>query len=174
MPGRAGKCREIREKLHLLDFSEKLQKRVGVDDGTRTRDNWNHNPGLYQLSYVHHCLNDRRASANLARPARLELTTPGLEGRCSIRLSYGRLSRRISCSQSLTPLLVGVRGFEPPTSWSQTRRATGLRYTPKTRHSTRGACLGQLNQRAGMFRLRHPRISDIKAAFPESPGFKNG
>ncbi len=26
----------------------------GVDDGTRTRDNWNHNPGLYQLSYVHH------------------------------------------------------------------------------------------------------------------------
>jgi hypothetical protein len=28
----------------------------------------------------------------LARPARLELTTPGLEGRCSIRLSYGRLS----------------------------------------------------------------------------------
>ena len=27
----------------------------------------------------------------LARPARLELTTYGLEGRCSIRLSYGRL-----------------------------------------------------------------------------------
>ncbi|CDG16062.1 conserved protein of unknown function [Xenorhabdus doucetiae] len=21
---------------------------------TRTRDNWNHNPGLYQLSYSHH------------------------------------------------------------------------------------------------------------------------
>jgi hypothetical protein len=26
----------------------------GVDDGTRTHDNRNHNPGLYQLSYVHH------------------------------------------------------------------------------------------------------------------------
>ncbi len=26
----------------------------GVADGTRTRDNWNHNPGLYQLSYGHH------------------------------------------------------------------------------------------------------------------------
>src|ERR1700688_3702313 len=26
----------------------------GVDDGTRTRDGRNHNPGLYQLSYVHH------------------------------------------------------------------------------------------------------------------------
>jgi hypothetical protein len=28
--------------------------RDGVDDGTRTRDGRNHNPGLYQLSYVHH------------------------------------------------------------------------------------------------------------------------
>ena len=27
--------------------------------------------------------------------------------------------------------LVGVTGFEPATSWSQTRRATELRYTPK-------------------------------------------
>lgn len=26
--------------------------------------------------------------------------------------------------------LVGVAGFEPTTSWSQTRRDTGLRYTP--------------------------------------------
>ncbi len=26
----------------------------GVTDGTRTRDNRNHNPGLYQLSYSHH------------------------------------------------------------------------------------------------------------------------
>ena len=28
--------------------------RGGVDDGTRTHDGRNHNPGLYQLSYVHH------------------------------------------------------------------------------------------------------------------------
>ena len=26
----------------------------GVDDGTRTHDSRNHNPGLYQLSYAHH------------------------------------------------------------------------------------------------------------------------
>ena len=26
----------------------------GVDDGARTHDDRNHNPGLYQLSYVHH------------------------------------------------------------------------------------------------------------------------
>ena len=26
--------------------------------------------------------------------------------------------------------MVGVRGFEPPASWSRTMRATKLRYTP--------------------------------------------
>ena len=30
-----------------------------------------------------------------------------------------------------TPLNVGVRGFEPPTSASQTLRASQLRYTPQ-------------------------------------------
>ena len=28
--------------------------KTGVDDGARTHDNRNHNPGLYQLSYIHH------------------------------------------------------------------------------------------------------------------------
>ncbi len=55
----------------------------GVDDGTRTRDNRNHNPGLYQLSYVHHL------SADVACPTGLEPVTPSLEGWCSIRMSYG-------------------------------------------------------------------------------------
>ena len=39
----------------------------------------------------------------LARPAGLEPTTPGLEGRCSIRLSYGRLERHCRCAQSGGP-----------------------------------------------------------------------
>jgi len=30
-----------------------LASKSGVADGTRTRDNRNHNPGLYQLSYSH-------------------------------------------------------------------------------------------------------------------------
>jgi hypothetical protein len=29
-------------------------KMSGVGDGTRTRDNRGHNPGLYHLSYTHH------------------------------------------------------------------------------------------------------------------------
>ena len=45
-----------------------------------------------------------------------------LEGSCSIQLSYGVKSGNKS---------VGVAGFEPTTSWSQTRRDTGLRYTPR-------------------------------------------
>lgn len=29
-------------------------RKAGVADGTRTHDDRNHNPGLYQLSYGHH------------------------------------------------------------------------------------------------------------------------
>jgi hypothetical protein len=54
----------------------------------------------------------------MVRPAGLEPATLDLEGRCSIQMSYGRLN------------LVGVEGFEPPTSCSQSKRATSLRYTP--------------------------------------------
>ena len=58
----------------------------GVADGVRTHDNWNHNPGLYQLSYSHHVL-ELKSKPPMARPAGVEPATHGLEGRCSIQLS---------------------------------------------------------------------------------------
>ncbi len=66
----------------------------------------------------------------LACPTGIEPVTPSLEGWCSIRLSYGHHSNR-AYPESIGHELVGVERFELPTSWSQTRRATRLRYTPE-------------------------------------------
>ncbi len=45
--------------LHAIKKPGSLNRALefsGVADGTRTHDDRNHNPGLYQLSYSHHCL----------------------------------------------------------------------------------------------------------------------
>lgn len=47
----------IEPRKKALRFSRKCLisfEFFGVADGTRTHDNRNHNPGLYQLSYSHH------------------------------------------------------------------------------------------------------------------------
>src|SRR5688572_9101978 len=115
--------------------------RYSCSSGGRWGDRRDSNPQQLEsqsrtlpLSYGHHSA--RRPL--LACPARLELTTPSLEGWCSIRLSYGQLAGH-DCKN-----LVGVRGFEPPTSCSQSKRATSLRHTPeKAANDTLGSCGGQ-------------------------------
>jgi hypothetical protein len=44
--------------------TENSQRENGVADGDRTHDHWNHNPGLYQLSYSHH---NRKLSGHLMK-----------------------------------------------------------------------------------------------------------
>jgi hypothetical protein len=51
--------------------------------------------------------------------------------RCVLMSGKTHRSQRWGLPQSfLGKIVVGARGFEPPTSCSQSRRATGLRYAP--------------------------------------------
>ena len=52
-----------------------MPERNGVDDGTRTHDDRDHNPGLYQLSYAHHCLSH---SIGAGTPGRTRTCNPRL------------------------------------------------------------------------------------------------
>ena len=98
-----------------------------MDDGTRTRDGRNHNPGLYQLSYVHHRAVNH---PNFAWPTAPE----GVAGAPGRNRTCNRWLRR----PVLYPVelradrgkLVGAEGFEPPTLCSQSRCATRLRHAP--------------------------------------------
>ena len=108
-----------------------------------------------QLRYTHHretCLK------------RLELPTHGLEGRCSIQLSYRHIAAEASIKRQkrvmgieptcpawkagVLPLNytriekayimeVGVTGFEPAASWSQTRRSSQAEPHPVAFHPHR-------------------------------------
>ena len=70
----------------------------------------------------------------MVRPEGFEPPTIRLEGGCSIRLSYGRKTRGYApyslMNETAIRKMVGVERFELPTSCSQSRRATRLRYTP--------------------------------------------
>ncbi len=74
-----------------------------------------------------------------ARPIGLEPMTHGLEGRCSVHLSYGRrcvtmqAQRTMRRSQAAVGApRVGALGFEPRTSCSQSRRANRAALRPVT------------------------------------------
>ena len=92
-----------------------------------------------QLRYTHHNYDLQSFSLFNFSEACLEGFEPpthGLEGRCSIQLSYrlmkagdGNRTHVISLEGwsstiELHPHDIGVTGFEPATSWSQTRRSS--------------------------------------------------
>ena len=57
-----------------------------MDDGTRTHDGRNHNPGLYQLSYVHHRCKSHGVIAVSSEPDRVADGAPGRARTCDPRL----------------------------------------------------------------------------------------
>ena len=53
-------------------------EKSGVDDGTRTHDDRDHNPGLYQLSYAHHIAVFRCFARRYGAPGRTRTCNPRL------------------------------------------------------------------------------------------------
>ena len=83
-----------------------------MNDGTRTRDSQSHNLVLYRLSYIHPAagkIHHNYAVNPMASWGGLEPPTDGLEGRCSIPLSYQDLMimERETGLEPATPSLEG-------------------------------------------------------------------
>ena len=90
--------------LDIIFMSKTIVLHNGVNDGTRTHDNRDHNPGLYQLSYAHHI--------QLAPP---RAGTPGRTRTC-----YPRLRRPMLYPDELRTL-----------SWSGRRDSNPRHSAPK-------------------------------------------
>src|SRR5437764_13306344 len=83
--------------------------------------------------------------AAVTHPSRLSLylpLSPGARDRsrtCDLQLRRltlypAELRARIRADSGLRVRMVGASGFEPPISWSRTRRFTGLSYAPLRTH----------------------------------------
>jgi hypothetical protein len=100
-----------------------------VDDGTRTHDDRNHNPGLYQLSYVHQNVSSSACRASGA-PGRTRTCDPRLRRPVLYPAELRALLSSLPFTSTLSLEMVGAAGFEPATLCSQSRCATRLRHAP--------------------------------------------
>ena len=80
-----------------------------MSNGDRTRDNWNHNPALYQLSYTHHLSAPEGASSEGEHTQRREdrncydevsdqPINPAPERSFAVKLAHDPSSERPSCT----------------------------------------------------------------------------
>ena len=90
----------------LSELAHCRPSQIGVDDGTRTHDGRDHNPGLYQLSYVHHRNPRPRVLAPGGAPGRTRTCDPRLRRPMLYPLSYGRTAKSATRRKSaLDPAL---------------------------------------------------------------------
>ena len=101
-----------------LDNGSRSSGKDGVDDGTRTHDDRDHNPGLYQLSYAHHGISNFSAACAACAFPREEMARPtGLA--TATRPACRRASRSsVRTTVLILPVFKLARpaGFEPATA----------------------------------------------------------
>ena len=159
----------------------------GVDDGTRTHDGRDHNPGLYQLSYVHHRLrqepsrfNGLRSSIPCGKPLMIlksqssrqawkacGLPLP-LAGRRSI---YERLAMGIGWERKNPGYSWAGSAFAEKNAPAPYRQPRRPRDHPAARHSEAAI---QLRAREARVMGRHdrqcPRHRPVPSRIPQSWG----
>ena len=104
-------------------------------DGARTHDHWNHNPGLYQLSYSH------RSDENRSIPRFLSIFKLLSEKWVAISTQYGAPGRIRTCDHPLRRRVLypaelrahagtNLRRFDK--KWSEWRDSNPRHSAPKT------------------------------------------
>ena len=134
-----------------------------MDDGTRTHDGRNHNPGLYQLSYVHHRPSRPAASGGSASRSASGTRQGGAPGRtrtCDPRLRRPVLypaELRAQSVESLAPdCLVSSEG---PTGWSGQRDSNPRPSAPKA-DALPDCAMPRQSDTAGRRRAPAPRAAN--------------